>query len=328
MKFDRAITASLLLALIIMISAACSRVDNNEQAPPPRQLQCNSADQLELFERRIAPLLDDSRPASCNRCHLQGIDLSIFVHFDACRSMACMIEDELVSLESPADSPLLERILEGHTYVDTPPDISPPIQEEHDAILEWIEYSARCHESACGDYSDPCLRGEEEPTPTLDCDMGDCGEADMGELDQDMPADDPDMRREVFNPVAPEGFERYGCNEDDIAGAFRDRPWRWNGRCHHCHAKSKATLQPLDPEPWMADRRDAQGAKETVAYLRASDLIDLEVPSESKLILKPLKPAFGGVPHGGGSKIHGLDDEMYIDLLGWIELVSACSAQQ
>lgn len=327
MRIDQVLTTCLLLALAMSLGA-CSRADHDEQPEPPRQLQCNSADQLELFERRIAPLLDDSRPASCNRCHLQGIDLSIFVQFDACRSMACMIEDELVSLESPVDSPLLERILEGHTYVDTPPEISPPIQAEHDAILEWIEYSARCHTAACGDYSDPCLRGEVEPAPELDCDMGTCGDTDMGAIDQDMPVDEPDMRRVTFNPIAPEGFERYSCDDDDIAGAFRDRPWRWHGRCHHCHAESKALAQPLDPEPWMSDRRDAQGAKDTVAYLRASDLIDLDAPAQSKLLLKPLKPALGGLPHGGGNKIHGLEDEMYIDLLGWLQLVSACSTPQ
>ena len=73
-------------------------------APPPRRdvkmsrtergapLSCEEETGSEICERRIAPLLDESRPDSCSGCHLSGIDLASFMRGCPCTSMTCLIE--------------------------------------------------------------------------------------------------------------------------------------------------------------------------------------------------------------------------------------------
>ena len=53
--------------------AFASACDDPEEAAPV----CTPEGGLEMYEKRIAPLLEENRPSSCNQCHLSGIDLPL-----------------------------------------------------------------------------------------------------------------------------------------------------------------------------------------------------------------------------------------------------------
>lgn len=71
----------------------------------------------------------------------------------------------------------------------------------------------------------------------------------------------------------------------------------------------------------------ATGSLETMRTILAWGLVDLAMPSQSLLLLKPLSLARGGVLHGGGAKFDGPEDPTYQGFLAWISRYSACAAQ-
>ena len=86
-------------------------VDVGSDASADAALFCD--DTAPVFNSRIKPLLVESRPSSCNGCHLTGLDLEDFVRGSACQSMACLVERQLVDFSAPADSKILELIDRG-----------------------------------------------------------------------------------------------------------------------------------------------------------------------------------------------------------------------
>src|SRR5690606_38083628 len=69
--------------------------DDGEDEGP---LECSDTSQLAIYSHRIEPLLREDRPSSCNRCHLSGTHLNLFVTGSPCEAMTCLIGQELVDL--------------------------------------------------------------------------------------------------------------------------------------------------------------------------------------------------------------------------------------
>lgn len=276
----------------------------------PMMLECNEELGANIFADRIAPLISDEHAASCGRCHLPGIDFRQFLSEDACASIACMEEEALISLTYPEESKLLDWVERGHEKAMRTLEEDPLVRAEHDALLTWIEYHARCNHEACPDTIDnPCGKSivapqDMAPTPDMLADLEDM-------IVEDMPEDMPDVDE---------------CSRRGIEQKFTEEVWIWHGRCYHCHADtySERYRQYPKPAPWMSDDRSDSGGHLTARRLLESTYLDLEDPAQSQILLKPLKPEAGGIDHGGGSKMADTEDVLYVPLLAWIEHVSAC----
>ena len=107
---------------------------------------------------------------------------------------------------------------------------------------------------------------------------------------------------------------------------YKGVPLCSHGRCYHCHADSYSARSTQNPQPaaWMSDDRQELGAQITSERLREQAYLNLDEPSQSLILLKPLTPQLGGLDHGGGTKMRDLDDALYAPLLAWIEMLAAC----
>jgi hypothetical protein len=277
-----------LIGLLLGWGAACVREE-------PQQV-CTQEELGGLYARRIEPLLAEDRPKSCNECHLSGIDLSLFVRGDACRTMACMTEQGLVDLERPEDSKILQWI--DRANPSSPLITESVIQEEYDGFLEWIRWSQGCGGEVCGQIEDPCAGGSGQ----LDCAMAE--DHDEGEPFVD-PGDCSDLTREAV---------------------FREKVFAWRGRCSPCHYEGAEVPPTIMAPVWIAAGPCNQASLTTMRTVLARDYIDLEQPDQSLLLLKPLAEGLGGVEHGGGDKFHTKDDSAYVDFLYWITREQGCQA--
>jgi hypothetical protein len=256
---------------------------------------CTDEDALALYQRKIAPLLEADEPTSCNECHLAGIDLGIYAQADACATMACMVDRGIVDLDEPDASLVLEWILRAKpasTLID-----EEDIAREHDAMLEWIEYNARCGERVCEPIDDPCGAAPSQD----DCEFPPPSDAPR-------PWDDPG-----------------DCSDRTLEEMFREKVYAWRGRCGPCHFEDWVK-EPFDAPPWVAVGACSVGSLQTMRNVLAAGYVDVAVPANSPLLLKPLDESAGGVMHGGGDKFHALDDPGYLDFRAWIDRYVQCAA--
>jgi hypothetical protein len=120
--------------------------DGTSEGSSTGESACTPEAGLELYERRIAPLLADERPSTCNQCHLAGVDLSLFVQATPCETMACMVDQGIVDLEAPEDSLVLAWIARATPSGGITEDT---ITTEREAMLDWIEQVAACDGQLC-----------------------------------------------------------------------------------------------------------------------------------------------------------------------------------
>ena len=275
---------------------------------------CEEETGSEIYERRIAPLLDESRPGSCGGCHLPGIDLASFMRGSPCTSMACLVEQRLVNFGAPEESEILRLINRGRS-AEADERTQAAAELEYQGFLDWIRFSARCHHEACGLIRDPCAPpsgGLDSALPASDqgLDRGAASE-DLGEVVDRRP------------PLERRPLER--CDEPSLLRFFESRFWRWKGRCYHCHKGDGVELGLADAPTWFGDELDEAEAI-TVTYRRIIDrgYLNLDTPAESLLILKPLAIPLGGVAHGGGTKIFRLEEETYADFVEFARGYAHC----
>lgn len=240
-----------------------------------------------LYTKRIAPLLATDRPKTCNTCHLSGIDLEMFVQDTPCQTMACLDDRGLVDLEKPAESTILQWISRADPA--SPLIDQQVIEEEYAAFLAWIEATATCGGCYTGD--EPC------GTPVKEvCD-----------------ADDPKTDGKYVDPG--------DCSMLTRETLFRKRVYAWRGRCSPCHFDDNE----IDAPKWISTGSCELGSLTTMRNVFERGLVDLEDPTKSLLLLKPLSEEGGGVMHGGHQKFSGVDDQTYIDFLSWISREAACT---
>jgi hypothetical protein len=239
-----------------------------------------------LFNQRIAPLLATDRPKTCNTCHLSGVDLEMFVQDSACQTMACLDARGLVDLVDPPNSTVLQWI--SRADPDSPLIDQKVIDEEYQGFLAWIEATA-----ACG----LCYTGDAP-----------CGAPTEVKCEADDPADD--------------AWEDPGdCSDLTREALFRHKVYAWRDRCYPCHLDSSE----FDAPKWLASGACELASLTTMRDVLERKLVDLDDPSASLLLLKPLAESAGGVEHGGGDKFHDLDDAAYLDFRAWIEREAACA---
>lgn len=258
---------------------------------PPHTGDCSSEEGLSLYLTRIEPLVNGSKPVSCNQCHLSGIDMGLYVQDTPCQTMACLVDAGEVDLTDPPASEILARIL-GESDPASALITSEVIAEEHDGVLEWITWSASCQSVVCPPYDAPCGDGDIEP------------------------------------PEASFTVPLGACDEDALAADFDARVFRWRGRCAHCHNTCKDGYPApcwvdtdFDSEDPVAQR---VAAMHTMYNLIGIGAIDVAEPDQSLFILKPLDEASGGVFHGGGKKMVGPHDQAYQDFVLWAEGYATC----
>ena len=264
--------------------------------PATALAECSEAALAAAYSERIEPLLTDDRPSSCNECHLAGIDLSLYAKGEPCQTMACMASQGLVDLEDPASSVVLDWVRRAEPQGLITQEV---IDLEYQGVRAWIEFMADCGAQQCGTPSpQPC--GEE---PDLyDCDL--------------------------TLPSGPGDFEDPGgCSDLAIETLWRVSVYPWRGRCYPCHFQSwkpEPDTVNFDAPRWVVAGECASGSLLSLRNVEAGGYIDVDAPLASPFLLKPLSEAAGGVPHGGGEKIHGDDDPLYADFATFAQRYAEC----
>jgi hypothetical protein len=269
---------SLLLAVTSLSAAGLASCGDHDA--PPGELACQIKP-TETFHERIEPLLSENRVTTCNECHLSGVDLSAFARETPCKTWACLVDQGLVNVAAPEDSKILGWIERASPDSDL---ITPQvIAAEHDAFRDWIDANAACP-SACAGVT--CGTPDSGPT----CSNG----AEAMEAAGGAP------------PVAP-GDDMRGCSDLELEQAFNDDVYTWRGRCFPCHFDTELEAD-RDAPRWISTVGNcATGSAVTLKRATALGLFNVDNPTQSLLLLKPLDKVGGGVPHGGGAKLTTTD---------------------
>lgn len=283
--------ATATLLSVLAGAAGCSSEPDATSSHSAAATACDD-DAAQIYRDRIEPVLADDRPKSCNQCHLSGVDLSLFVRDTPCESMACLIDMDLVDLEEPKNSQILSWIERASPESDLiTEDV---IQAEYDGFLEWIEQTASCPDSACSDAE--CGPPPEGSTCELDPEPSDAAEEQLDD-----------------------------CSDLAIEQLFRDSVYAWRGRCFPCHFSDQEFADERAPRWLNVDGNCDAASLETLRTVVASGYIDVDEPTQSLLLLKPLAENAGGVEHGGHDKFAGTSDAAYVSFLNFIEQYAECS---
>lgn len=266
------------------LGASCSE---SEATSVPLPAECvGESSTTEIFDQRIAPLLSDDRPKSCNQCHLSGVDMALFVRPTPCETMACLRDLGMVDLQDPGASKVLAWIERAS------PDSSRLITEdviaaEHEGFQQWIERYAQCGRSECQGVV--CRPAEEAMDPFCD------------------------VASEPFASRAAE-LDPGGCEDLALESLFRDSVYASRARCYPCHFSDGN--DSLDDAPRFIDQTGncETASLRTLHNLEETGLIDATDPMKSLLLLKPLALSDGGIIHGGHEKfVASKPDEGVVD---------------
>ena len=96
---------------------------------------------LDVFNRRILPIMNSARPSSCSECHLSSVDLKDYIRADQAETFAALVEGGMIDAQQPQKSKLLEFISRAPTK---PTIVSADVRkEELAAFTAWIEEAVR-----------------------------------------------------------------------------------------------------------------------------------------------------------------------------------------
>lgn len=281
--------SALLLAAACGLAPGCVTEEDAERAARERCEEVSS----DLFQRRIAPLLTADRPKSCNECHLRGIDLSLFVRDSACESIACLVQLGLADPDDPERSVVLDWIRRAEPRGELLTERV--LTEEYEGFRAWLTESLTCEGGACAR-----ARCREQRSP------GSC-----------------DVKAALDSaPQIPED-----CSDAELELLFREKIFSARGRCFPCHHEGQAA--DVDAPRFFATAGGCDLASlTTLRTMERSGYFDLDDPTQSLLLLKPLAESAGGVEHGGHTKFGSTSDPGYVAFLAFIERASACRAQR
>ncbi len=249
-------------------------------------LNCSDQAQLNLYKKRIKPLVDGSQPSSCNQCHLAGVDLAMYVQKNPCETMACMAANGMVDLKNPKASKILQQILlaKPQSTLITK-DV---IQAEYDGMLEWISHLGPCMDQTCGKIDKACQNPSKKEGETGGA------KALLGD-----------------------------CSEKDLAASFQQKIWKQKGRCSPCHVPPGSTQ--WNSKVFFANTgKPAIDALNSMYNVIGIGAINVETPDQSLLLLMPLAQSAGGLPHKGHTKLANKNDKNYKSFLAWIKEYAAC----
>ena len=268
-------------------------IDPPEEDAPPPTFVCSDTEQLELYTSRIEPLVSGNAISSCNQCHLSGIDLSIYVQGSPCETMSCMVAQGFVDLAHPKESPVLAQILQAEPQSAL--ITSEVIDEEYEGFLEWIQFSAACHELVCDEAEDACGSG---------------------------PGETANVPEGVLTPLG-------SCDETSLLELFDDRVYDWKGRCHGCHddcenEKWDAPCWLVDPGGDASPEALKEASSQSMYNLIGIGAFDPYDPPASLALLKPMALNMGGIEHGGGDKFYDFADAAYQDFMVFALQYGSC----
>ena len=96
---------------------------------------------LDVFTRRILPIMNSAKPSSCAECHLSGVDLKDYIRADQAETFAALVKGGLIDAKQPQKSKLLEFISRTPAK---PTIVSADVRkEELAAFTAWIEEAVR-----------------------------------------------------------------------------------------------------------------------------------------------------------------------------------------
>lgn len=229
----------------------------------------------QLFTKRILPIFKSPNPSSCTQCHLAGLDLKEYILPSHEKTFLSLRDQGLIDTANPAKSKILHWI-----EMDDPKAPATLIQAntrraEYDAFAAWI--------AAC--VADTKLVAAPKLSPS-----------------------------ELAEPKKPDEVIRH-ARKDRLLESFENTIWAMRFRCMNCHIEgtkeNKERVAKFGEQvAWMK----AAGPEATMDYLISTDLININKPEQSLLLLKPLK----AVEHGGGKKFL-IDDQGYLAFRSWID---------
>ncbi len=246
-----------------------------------------------MYDRLIAPIMADGNSQSCNKCHSEGLRLNAWDLGDACQTMACMADKELLNFANPLESRVLEFIDFGRP--ETGVDIQ--VEREYDGFMAWIEYGAECFIDACGEMNDPCGGGSSSSSSS-GSGAGGGGVGGGGST----------------GSTGSGGGNNTGgiwgnCMQSDVQQQFDTLVFPFVDGCKACHA------EPGDADFDNAKRWHA-GNDKTVTLLNmigSSGMLNTVIPEASQLLTKPLNTGsvfstvlnatVVGEDHEGGQKL-------------------------
>ena len=214
----------------------------------------------EVFEKRILPIFKSPDPSSCVQCHLSGVDLKNYILPSHEQTFVSLRDQGLIDLDRPEKSKILALIRMGKEEKGPAARVHAKVRDaEYEAFADWVARSA----------GDPKMRS----LPKL-------------------------AAEKQAKPKRPVEVIRH-ARKDRVLESFANNIWPMRFRCMNCHTEGAGENKKLVEEhgervAWFK----ADGPEATLAYLRASKLIDLDAPEKSLLLRKPLNE----VKHGGGQK--------------------------
>ena len=296
---------------------------------------CDENDLSDMYTRYVEPFVSGTVPTSCASCHMTGVNMSVYAQDNPCATMGCMLEQGVVDLENPADSQLLDMIMMG----DPQSEVF-DVDTEHAAMLEWISWSAECHQEICGDQANACASGEGTESTGVNP-IGDCSEEDLTlSFFQNVMAT---KGRCIICHSGSAGDVYFGTctDDDDCQGDQLCAPVEELGGEMRCHPpgpllSKHAWVYEGDHEGGLLSWNDPEDRDETMRTMYnvvALAHIDAETPLDSLMLTKPLLEGMhveaiytdtntfedipagvsDGVEHGGTSKFnfgcHGMPND-------------------
>ncbi len=121
--------------------------------------EADDASSLELFQKRISPILRSPKASSCMECHLSGVDLKNYIGKTEEETFASLRSGGLIDLKNPDRSKIL-------TFIKRAPKKESPIsrevrKKEFDAFRAWIRLAVKDPELAAA------KAGNDQLGPTL-----------------------------------------------------------------------------------------------------------------------------------------------------------------
>ena len=96
---------------------------------------------LDVFTRRILPILNSAKPSSCAECHLSGVDLKDYIRSNQAETFAALVKGGMIDANQPQKSKLLEFISRAP---EKPTIVSADVRKEELAAFKaWIEEAVR-----------------------------------------------------------------------------------------------------------------------------------------------------------------------------------------
>lgn len=96
---------------------------------------------LELFERRITPILNSPNASSCSECHLSGVDLKDYIGKNQTETFAALRSAGLINVDRPDESKVLRFI---HRSPKKPTPVGKKARtQEYEAFRAWIRAAVK-----------------------------------------------------------------------------------------------------------------------------------------------------------------------------------------